>query len=165
MDIKNFYCRTCAISTPRLDVETGRICRRDGQPVKDEHFCGYHTRSLHKCECCGQEYIGPSNLIATLDNDNMTIIASLCSACDQQYGKCQTCTHGNICSFETDPSSLPKVVTRQIKQGNMTAVTQVLNPERMAITCQKGCPCWNSSALYCSKQNHGTCQQYHIHLV
>lgn len=166
MDIKNFYCKTCAISTPRLDVETGRICRRDGQPVKDEHFCGYHARSLRRCECCGQEYLGSGTLIATMTDDKMTVEASICPQCNQQYNTCQTCKNKNICSFETDPSTLPKVVTKQIRQGGkMITMAQVMNPERIKITCQNGCPCWDPQNSCCSEQNHGTCPQYRMNLV
>lgn len=165
MDIKNYYCQTCAISTPRLDVETGRVCRRDGSPVKDDHFCGYHTRSLKTCECCGQPYIGSGYILMNMKDDEAAIIdAVICPNCNKQFGTCRTCQNGNLCTFETDPSPLPKIVQKQIRQGNMTAVTQVMNPERVAITCQKGCPCY-SPDFSCSKQNHEACQQYHMNRV
>lgn len=160
-DVKNYYCETCAISIPRLDIETGRACRLYNKAVKDTDFCSEHAKELPTCECCGNLYIGKSYLIAEMKDDVATVNAVICSSCNQGYNTCRTCTQGDICSFETDPSPLPKVVQKQIKQGNMTAVTQVMNPERVAITCQKDCPCW-SLDFSCSKQNHGTCQQYHM---
>ena len=164
MDIRHFYCETCAISTPRLDVETGRICRLWKVAIKDTDFCFQHAKELPICDCCGNSFIGKPYLIAEMVNDVATIQASICPECNQYHGTCRTCKQGNICAFETDPSPLPKIVQKTIKQGNMTAVTQVMNPERIAITCQKACPCW-SADFSCQKQNHGICLQYHMNQV
>ena len=60
-----------------------------------------------------------------------------------------------FCSFENDPSPLPKIVQKQVRQGNMTAITQVRNPERIEITCKKDCPCYDPE-FECLRQ-FGTC--------
>lgn len=160
------YCSTCAASSPNLQVETGRVCNRMRVPVKDDDFCSNHVKSTWKCECCGNEYWG--NPIISMSIDEKTgavsmIDAIICSMCNDNIWTCRTCAHIDECAFETDPSPLPKVVQKQIRQGNMTAVTQVMNPERIAITCEKNCHCWHDFS--CSKQNHGTCLKYQMHRV
>ena len=166
MDTKNYRCETCAISTPRLDVETGRMCRLFNIAVKDTDFCFKHTKSLFTCDCCGQPFIGNPYIVMSKIDDNTVsgIEACICPKCNQNINTCKTCAQMHQCAFETDPSPLPKVVQKQVQQGNMYAVTQVMNPDRIAITCQKDCPCW-SSDFCCSKQNYGTCQQYHMNQV
>ena len=107
---------------------------------------------------------GSVTVYYSIDDEAATVDAVICPNCNKLLGTCRTCQNGNLCTFETDPSPLPKIVQKQIRQGNMTAVTQVMNPERVAITCQKGCPCY-SPDFSCSKQNRGACQQYHMNRV
>lgn len=161
--IKHYYCRTCAISISRLDVETKRICGRNGEPVKDTDFCSHHTDTLWTCDCCGRNFWEPPHITMTLLDNNVisSIDAVVCPQCSKQLSKCATCAQANICSFETDPSSLPKYVPQQIRQGNMISVTQVMNPERIRVTCEKSCPCF-STDFGCYKQSRGTCPQYHM---
>ncbi len=156
------YCETCAISSPNRQSQTGRVCNLWQAAVKDTDFCSRHAKSLWKCDCCGNQFWDNPIITAIISSTGSTTIDSaICMQCFKQLGKCSTCAHANTCRFETDPSSLPKTVQKQIRQGPMISVTQVMNPERVRITCQDGCPCWSSDSL-CSKHNHGTCPQYQM---
>lgn len=161
-DISFYYCSKCVLSQPRLDLYTKRFCFRYNIPVKDTDFCSQNTKTLKTCECCGEQFADQPTLLAKTDEENkFSYDATLCPNCAQALGQCGTCKQKDICSFETDPSPLPKVVQKQIRQGNMTAVTQIMNPERIRLTCEKDCPCY-SPDFSCQKQNRGTCQQYHM---
>ena len=165
-DVRNYFCETCAISTPRLDVETGRVCNRTRSAVKDTDFCSHHAKELWKCDCCGNQFWSTPYIIMNATEDGVvdSIDACICPQCNHNLYTCRTCQNMDKCKFESDPSPLPKVVQKTIQDGFITTVTQVMNPERIAITCEKGCPCWSQN-FGCSKQNHGTCQQYHMNRV
>lgn len=140
----NKTCATCALLAPDRPV-----CRFTGREVNpNENFCSEHVSELKVCDLCGQPYIGP-DIIHCQEGGTIYIT---CQQCQSQMGTCATCSHGNECSFETDPSPIPPVVNQTFRQGNMTMSTQVRNPERIKITCEKGCSCWNSE--------HGCCKEY-----
>ena len=167
MEGKNYYCQYCIYSQPRLDLSTGRACNKFQMEVSDTDFCSQFTKQTFKCEICGGEFPGqPKFLVMKSDDSGKTFKfdVAVCGQCNSQLGQCRTCTNANVCEFETNPSPLPKVVQKTITQGNMQAVTQVMNPERVAITCENGCHCWDPN-FGCSKQNRGTCQQYHMNRV
>lgn len=86
------------------------------------------------------------------------IIYAMCAQCYSQCGTCAMCKEAHICDFETNSSSLPKQVQQTSRQGNMVMQTVVKNPERIRITCEKGCKCW-SDEFGCLKQN-GSCGNY-----
>lgn len=164
-DVSFYYCSKCVLSQPRLDLETKRFCRKYNMPVKDTDFCSQNIKSLKTCQCCGNQYAERPTLLSKSEGENkFTFDIEICPVCAQTIGKCQTCKQGNICTFETDPSPLPKMVQKQIQQGHMTAVTQVMNPERIRLTCEKSCLCYSHN-FGCLKQTHGTCQQYHMNRV
>ena len=164
-EIKHYQCSRCILSQPRLDVETGRICRKFNIPVKDTDFCSWNTQTVTTCECCGNQFVGnPIYISKETESNKYSLDMVVCADCSKALHTCKTCVNMNICSFETDPSPLPKIVQKQVKQGFMTAVTQVMNPERIRITCEKNCPCY-SSDFSCQKQNRGTCPQYRTHRV
>jgi hypothetical protein len=55
---------------------------------------------------------------------------------------------------------------REVRQGNMIAQTQVMNPKRVEATCRRGCPCFNEDGLdngtFCMRQNGDCgCKKYH----
>lgn len=82
-----------------------------------------------------------------------------CSKCAEELASCVGCAHGRTCSFETDPSPIPPVIQKQIRQGLMTQIIQVKNPDRIAITCKLNCPCWDGENCgrevgYCNKYNN-----------
>ena len=100
-----------------------------------------------QCETCGrrtdQQFLCP-------DGDNWHI---LCPSCASQLNTCAFCKKANTCTFETDPSPLPKMVQKQIRQGPMISVITEKNPERIRQTCQNGCPCYDSE-FECMREFH-----------
>lgn len=156
-------CEFCKMAMARLDVPTGRACMRTGTAVKDDDSCSYFTEDVFTCNCCGNEYPGRVHAILLEQNDDgsYSYASGICHQCLNHKYECVTCAFGNTCEFDTNSSPLPKLVQQTIQQGNMTTVTQVMNPERIRITCENGCPCW-SPDFGCSKQNHGTCLQYRM---
>ena len=87
-----------------------------------------------------------------MDNDYV------CDDCLNRLGTCAVCEYQNTCDFETNPSTLPKIVQKVIRQGNAQMMTQVRNPEREKITCAAGCKCYDKT-YGCSRQD-GLCVNY-----
>lgn len=146
MSIPNFkgYCKSCAF----LGLKAPEVCALSGLKMKEEEdYCSRHSNSFQKCAICGSPVIFHDGII---DDGHL-----ICQSCFFHLNSCKICRFGNTCEFETNPSPLPKYVQRQIRQGNMTAVTQVMNPERIHITCEKGCKCY-STENGCMKQK-GSC--------
>ena len=110
--------------------------------------------SIMVCETCSRQ---TQQQVLAPDGDSWHI---LCPNCASQLNSCGFCKNGGKCDFETNPSSLPKFVQKQIRQGNMIAVTDIPNPERIRQTCQKGCPCFDPE-FGCLKQNN-TCGKWRI---
>ncbi len=108
---------------------------------------------LEACSRCGRQ--GPAQAFLWVDGKNEL----LCEQCYSVLDTCQSCGAAQSCAFETDPSSLPKVVMRQVRQGNMVMQTQVRNPDREEITCKKGCKCYNEE-FGCQRQV-GCCANYY----
>lgn len=77
-----------------------------------------------------------------------------CGHCAPHISHCPTCANLKTCLFETDPSPAPKLIQKQIKQGNMIMTTQVKNPDRIRITCQTGCPCFSNENTCLREFNH-----------
>ena len=100
-----------------------------------------------QCETCGR----PTELQVLCPDDDMWHI--LCPSCASQLNSCAFCKKVNTCSFETDPSPLPKMIQKQFRQGPMITVTEVMNPERIRQTCEKGCDCF-SADFGCMRQFH-----------
>jgi hypothetical protein len=104
-------------------------------------FCSKHTTELMTCEVCGG---GMPRANAIIEVRNEKSIRILCERCSSAMDTCQMCKHGSQCFFETDPSPLPKVVEKVFRQGPMTTVTQIRNPERIEYCCkEKKCPCYD----------------------
>lgn len=144
MPPRNFkgYCPTCALA----GLKTPEVCALNNQRVTSDDYCSWHHRDLQKCSICG-------NII--LSDGIISENHLICRNCFSNLESCSVCRFSNICEFETNPSPLPKAISKQIRQGNMTAVTQVMNPERIRITCKQGCRCFDSKNG-CLKQN-GSC--------
>lgn len=136
------YCPSCRLN----GLKAPRVCALTGLEVGPEDYCSKHRRSLVTCSICGQIILTGGIL-----NDNHLI----CNNCFSNLNSCNVCRFNNICTFETDPSPLPKAIQKEIRRGNMQAVTQVMNPERVQITCEKGCKCF-SKENGCLKQK-GSC--------
>ena len=100
-----------------------------------------------QCETCGRP---TEQQVLCPDGDNWHI---LCPNCASQLNSCAFCKKVNVCTFETDPSPLPKMVQKQIRQGPMISVTTEMNPERIRQTCEKGCDCFDAN-FGCMRQFH-----------
>jgi hypothetical protein len=48
------------------------------------------------------------------------------------------------------------VIMQTLRQGNAIMQTQVINPERVKITCYN-CSCWNKEEEYCMRKELGHC--------
>ena len=98
----------------------------------------------------------PASKIFIVDlDDSYEFVCPLCAAAS---GTCRLCTHVTKCSFETDPSPLPKYIRQSTQKQGFFIQQDVPNPDRIEITCRNGCPCF-SQEFGCLKQN-GTCGNY-----
>lgn len=123
------------------------VCLVSGQTKEpDKDYCSTGRKTVHKCAHCGILLL---NEILTIDSDDQ--VHFLCDKCALGLNTCAACKSINTCSFETDPSPLPKLVQKRIQQGPMTQITQIRNPERENITCRKNCPCF-SEEFGCMRQ-------------
>lgn len=143
------YCRTCAW----LDSESHGCKLKRILVDPDKDFCSKHATSINTCDYCG----GPVN-VPIVDMDENGNIYLSCERCLHKSGTCAVCVSSQDCAFITDPSPIPKILRKQIKQGNIYLETDVMNPERIEITCKVNCPCW-SADFGCGKQI-GTCGKH-----
>ena len=111
--------------------------------------------SMYQCEKCGKPFNERPFYIPEGDNWHI-----FCSNCGQLNNSCHFCRHRDTCSFETDPSTLPKMVQQRIQQGPMISLQTVKNPSRIEITCKKGCLCYDPNYgcmkdfNYCNNLSH-----------
>ena len=140
-DIKT--CATCGL----YDKNTN-VCRLLKVQQSDDNFCSRHQEHLHNCEKC-QRLVPKTSyaIVSSLDGFHI-----LCLDCTPKLTTCHFCTKGQTCDFETNPSTLPKIVQKKIQQGPIVQIIQVKNPERIKITCQNGCSCWNTEDNACDKE-------------
>lgn len=146
------YCGTCALRT-----QDGTGCSLFGIHIDpNADFCSKHVASPRTCEICGQFIITDSVLDWDLENDK---IHEVCQNCASRFNTCHTCDQTSYCDFMENPSPIPQVVMKQVRKGNMVMQTQVRNPERIKITCENGCKCWNKEEKCCYRE-YNTCGQY-----
>ena len=141
-------CSSCRLA----GLKAPQVCGLSGRRITADGYCDGHRRSVSVCSICGNIIL--SNGI--IDDNHL-----ICWNCFSNLNSCGVCKNVNICTFETDPSPLPRAIQKQIRQGNMTAVTQVMNPERVRITCEKGCKCF-SKEKGCLKQNNAACSNQEV---
>lgn len=118
--------------------------------------CPYHTFELTYCGVCQRILATPHYSLTKFADGNFHPI---CETCLSASGTCQSCTRGTTCSFESDPSPLPKAVQKSFVQGNQQIVTTVPNPDRIKETCAKNCSCFDAASYSCNRQN-STCRNY-----
>lgn len=149
------HCETCGLLDPKQNICP--LLRTVVDPEED--FCSKHqdASSLKVCEICHRLIVGAS--VLTPDGDKWHL---LCDECAEQLGTCAFCKNAVSCAFEDDPSPIPKLVQKQFRQGNMTTVTTVMNPERIRQTCEKGCHCFNPE-FGCMRQFHYCKEMNHIY--
>ena len=137
-----FHCNTCGLHDPSQNI----CLLYKHQVDPNEDFCSKH-KQVHRCERCNTITLTP---IIEMEGD---IVHLLCVQCASERSTCSFCSHNNGCSFENDPSPLPKVVMQTMQQGSMYMQTQVRNPERIRETCQKNCECFDTENG-CLRQNN-----------
>ena len=134
------YCKTCAYHIPNPPS-----CAIFNRPVDpDKSYCDKHNTNPVVCEICRKFIVDYVIFLPTGQ--------PVCANCLTALGTCAGCVNGSTCSFETDPSPLPKVIVQDIRQGNMIMKTQIRNPSRIEITCKKNCPCFVNNE--CMKQKN-----------
>ena len=130
------YCKSCALANLKL-----LKCRRFGHDINpNEDFCSKHCNEIPVCAICGQEMLKENSI---LDFKNGEYFRTICQKCNELLSTCTLCRNGQRCAYDDDPSPIPKLIQKQVRQGPMISVTQEINPERVAITCAKGCACYD----------------------
>lgn len=144
------YCGTCALRT-----QDGTGCSLYGIHIDPNvDFCSKHVTSPKTCDICGQ-FIIIDSIIDMEDGK----FYEVCQNCASRFNTCHICDKAAYCDFMENPSPIPKAVMKQVRQGSMVMQTQVRNPERIKITCENGCSCWNKEEKYCCRE-YKTCGQY-----
>jgi hypothetical protein len=115
--------------------------------------CPYWVAEVPTCGICGQ--VDPQ---AILTQKSDTSWIRLCRNCAGKSGTCGGCSKSTTCDFETNPSPIPKAVEKRFQQGNQIMITQIKNPDRIAISCRINCECF-SEKFGCLREN-GTCGNY-----
>ena len=148
---KHRTCGECAL-------RQNGVCPIFNQAVEStQSACVKFMSAIIPCELCGNVILPGQMLIDITITDERH---NICRNCKKSLGHCASCKSRNECSFETDPSTLPKVIQKESRQGNMITVTQVKNPSRIEITCKKSWPCFLEE-YGCLKEN-GPCGNYKI---
>lgn len=141
-------CKSCGWHAPPDKCQLLKIIVK---PEKD--FCSHHRLTVPVCEICGRS----AHKNGILDSSSGTFHL-ICRDCFSVFNTCQLCDYTTECKFETDPSPLPKMVQQQIQRGPYQAVTTIMNPERVRITCQNGCNCFDPKNG-CLRQTTQTCSK------
>lgn len=145
--MNNKTCGQCAL----YNAQQGG-CVRTQTLQKPEDYCSSFIKEIPVCQVCGQPFIPPVNYII---EDEKTMI--VCGSCLSGLGTCRTCANGNYCDFQQNPIQIPPMVQQTRQQGNMVVSQTVMNPARIAETCEKNCPCWDPIDKACNRQDCGTC--------
>ena len=147
----NKTCKDCG-----LPSHNGGVC-----PIykvargQEDRICDYFASQIQFCEICGN-IVFPKATVIDMTTEEPQLI---CERCQSRSGTCAVCKHGNECLFQTDPSPIPPIIQKQVRQGNMIAVMDIKNPERIRQTCAKGCPCFDPETQECNKEL-GLCGKY-----
>lgn len=141
------YCNKGAKHCNKLDLDVNL----------DIDGCLIGSRELpHICDAC-HRYVNGKCVLTQEEGDPTWY--GLCDGCAGKLGNCATCREATSCLFETSPCELPKIIQKQIRQGPMTQIVQVRNPDRIAETCAKGCICYKNGE--CGRE-YGSCADYKL---
>lgn len=99
-----------------------------------------------KCGVCGKSI--PRANVLMQKNDGTWL--ELCEHCNTLVGTCYTCKSSR-CSFQED-TSIPSLIQKTIRQGNVTAVTLEKNLEKVDKHCKDKCPCF-STEFGCGRES------------
>ena len=152
------FCADCVYC-----AKDAKKCNKLGVDVNlDIDGCLVGSRNLPEtCDVCGR-YVDGKCVLTRKDEEYgdcnaNDVWAGLCNNCASHLGKCATCYESCFCLFETSPSTLPKLIQKQVQMGNMIQLMQVRNPDRVAETCAKGCQCYDGET--CMRE-YGSCVNY-----
>ena len=146
--------RTCGM----CGLKNATKCLVLGTPIDPKNpACTYYDSNPFRCEICGQVMLKEQTIIH-IDNFNSPIYIT-CEKCAGHIASCAGCKKNEDCRFETDPSPIPQYIQQREQRGGIIMSGGVKNPERIAITCEKGCPCWNVEDKTCNR-NVGICGGY-----
>lgn len=132
------HCNTCGLRDPSQPV-----CLLTGRKINPAaDYCSVYCRNPHKCTHCGKIVLD-----FIIEEPNI-----FCYQCLDRLSTCEGCSKYIPCGFETDPSPIPKMIVKTIRQGPIIQQMQIPNPDRIAITCKLNCPCWNGE--YCGRETN-----------
>jgi hypothetical protein len=140
-------CGNCAI----YNYERQYCVRTQLHQDPSDH-CSSWIAEVPTCQVCGQMFIPPRNYI--VEDGKIFIV---CGSCLSGLSTCRTCVNGKYCDFQQNPIQIPPVAQQTRQQGNMVVSQTVMNPARIAETCEKNCPCWDPIDKACNRQDCGTC--------
>lgn len=144
-------CGNCAMA----DFQRNQ-CRLLGHSIGREDFCSKFTTSILTCDNCGRPM--PTNVSILCETSTPGEYKNLCLNCYNLLNTCHTCENNRSCAFQEDNSGIPKVIQQQVRQGPMTVINQVMNPDLVNITCRNGCACFNEETGCCRGNSY--CDKY-----
>ena len=152
MILSIFNCGKCG---HKLTAQGTLVCAINGKQIDPTGICDKYTESPYHCELCGQ-HLTASNCVIELGISAPYHL--LCHSCSEAMGGCRACKHENICTFRSDTSIRePQIVNQTIQQGNTRIQTQVKNPARIKLTCEK-CKCYHGEE--CCKEEIARCGSF-----
>jgi hypothetical protein len=85
-----------------------------------------------------------------------------CPRCASLFGTCGMCKHRTHCTFQEDPTPIPKKIIVQYREGDMTVMKETYNPKRIKALCIEGeCKCVNKiNGKYACGRVFMTCPNY-----
>lgn len=147
-------CFTCGYRT--LNPQQCPLIRYSYTEDRNQ-VCPYWTAEITYCAVptCNTIIPGPHYILTQFSDGNYKPI---CENCLSLSGTCGNCENSHTCDFETNPSPIPKAVQKRIQQGNQIMITQIKNPDRIAISCKLKCECF-SEEFGCLRENN-TCGKH-----
>lgn len=127
-------------------------CVRTQTHQQPSDSCSSFIQEVPICEICGQMFIPPRNYIIEGEK-----IITACGQCSSALSTCKTCKNRDACDFQTNPINIPAQIQQRTQKGGMVIMQTVINPARIAETCEKNCTCWDPIDRVCNKQTEGTC--------
>ena len=148
-------CGQCGLhSEPKDNHAQCGVFRHD--VCLDDNACAQFNSNPYACDICHCIIIKGEIIELAADGSVAHIV---CESCSSKSGTCYRCANGKTCSFKDDPSPLPLMIKKRIRVGQSITVVDCPNPERTALTCEKGCSCFNPE-FGCFKQSTQTCSNY-----
>lgn len=130
----DYRCRDCAYFAAPNKCALGKNVQ------SNDPKCSDFSTQKYFCDICHQQ-IHHTQVIYDAESNKV-----LCTGCLSRLSTCDNCHNATHCAFNDDPSPLPKQIQQRVQQGPFGGTMIVDNPERQAITCAKGCQCWDGTS-------------------